>query len=92
MRMVMPESRRPSTQISGRRLVVVPSGLVVRGISPMGSVNVVNPHAAWMASFTSYCVLVRLPPALLEETQSRWSKARCGARAACGRMQQCAMR
>jgi len=40
-----------------------------------------------MANFTLSCVLLPLPPALLEETQSRWSKAWRGSRAACGGFQ-----
>ena len=36
-------SRRPSSRMSGCRLVVVPSGLVVPGISLMGSVKMVSP-------------------------------------------------
>ena len=51
MRMVMPVSRRPSSRMSGCRLVVVPSWFVVPGISPMGSVNVAAQLAtkAWSA-------------------------------------------
>ena len=38
-RIVMPVSRRPSTRMSGRRLLVLPFRFVVPGISPMGSVT-----------------------------------------------------
>ena len=57
----MPVFRRPSMRMSGRRPAVVPSGFVVPGTSPIGSVNVVRPaclQTAWTANFTLSCVLV----------------------------------
>ncbi len=87
----MPVSRRPSMRMSGRLPVVVPSGFSMPGISPMRSMKVVSPAAlqtACTAIFRLSWVVLALPPALVVDTQSRWSRAWRGSSAAwCGLQQ-----